>query len=181
MRTANFFDDDYGNIEIVPAENLVWCGEQQEAIDRFSEAHRDGIGWSKMYVRPEVPVPLAARGISKGELHEVIASQLPPFDRITCEHEPLGDSSRIAAYGPHPDVVVFATLEGELVKELWGTLQPDATSHVTAAAAGLQALAKWNLILVDWGWSCVIPLDDPARLAGYLSERLRVFGAPAPR
>lgn len=178
MRTVDFVEDDYGNIEIVPAENGAWCAEEQRKIEAFSEEHRDGIGWSDVYVRHPVPVPLASRGLRLAEAREALARHLEPFDQITYEHRTVCDPAKTVAYGSDPQVVVFAELDGEQVRELWATLQPSDASQVDAAVAGLGELARWNLVLVDWGWRCVISLTDAARLREYLARRMEVFTRP---
>ena len=177
MRVANFFEDDYGNIEIVPVENSTWCFDQQRAIDAFSEAHRSGIGWTDVYVRAPVPVPLATRRIRFADLHAAIEAELVPFDRITYEHREVSEPSRTSAYGPDSDAVIFVERDNDLVKELWATLQPSHPRHVDAVVAGLTKLTPWNLIVVDWGWSRVIPLGDEPQLRDYLLQRLTAFAA----
>jgi hypothetical protein len=177
MRTANFFEDDYGNIEIVPAENSEWCADEQRKIDEFSKAHRSGSGWSDVYVHHPVPVPLASRHILVADVREAIASEFPAFDQVTYEHRVVCEASRTSAYGPDPDVVVFVEHDNEFVRELWAMLQPSKASDVTAVVDGLEKLAVWDLILVDWGWSRVIPIADVTQLREYLLNRLSAFTA----
>jgi hypothetical protein len=177
MRVANFSEDDHGSIEIVPAENAAWCVDQQSAIDQFSEAHRSGIGWSDVYVRAPVPVPLASRRIRVVDLHAAVGRQLTPFDQVTYEHRSICEPLQTSAYGPDPQVVVFVDHDSEFVRELWATLQPNDSSHIDSVLGGLEKLAEWDLILVDWGWSRVIRLDDEPQLRKYLSKRLDAFTA----
>lgn len=181
MRVTNFFEDDYGNIEIVPAENSAWCVDQQRAIDQFSEAHRSDIGWSDVYVRAPVPVPLASRRIRVADLHVAVGRDLTPFDRVTDEHRSICEPSQTSAYGPDAQVVVFVEHDNEFVRELWATLQPSESSQVDSVLAGLDKLAAWDLILVDWGWSRVIPVGDVAQMRNYLLKRLDAFTAAKQR
>jgi hypothetical protein len=178
MRVANFFEEDYDNIHIVPAENLEWCVDQQRAIDQFSEAHRAEIGWTDAYALKPVPVSFASRRIRGADLHAAISAELTPFDQVTYEHRIVCEPSHTSAYGPDPSVVLFAEHDDDLVRELWAILQPDEPSQIDAVIPGLEKLTAWDLILVDWGWSRVIPLTDVPQLRSYLQNRLTVFTAP---
>ena len=168
MRVANFFEDDYGGIEIVPTENAAWCADQQREIDQFSETHRAEVGWTDVYVRRPVPVRLASRRIRVAEVQEAFGSDLAPFDQVTYEHRIVCNASHTSAYGPDPDVAVFIEHDNEFVRELWAKLEPTKASDIDAAVSGLKKLAAWELILVDWGSSRVVPVADETQLRDYL-------------
>jgi hypothetical protein len=125
MREAYFHEDDYRQIELVCDENLEWYVEQAARIEQFADNHRAGAGWTDMYVPPETPVPLAARGITIENFADAVTPLLPPFDAVT-----TGFSTTIErvpnarAFGNDPEIIVFAKAGQEIISAIWITLQP---------------------------------------------------------
>lgn len=156
-RTIWFHEDDYCQTELLCDENLDWCVEETRKIEEFSEAHRAGIGWTKMYMRPPAPVALATRGITVTELAEAIAPYAPPYDSVTTGYSThVEDAVNVAAYGAGGSVTLFAEQRDGVVTALWlelGRLDENAT-------AMLAALSRWSLLLVDWSGGQVIRLSD---------------------
>jgi hypothetical protein len=153
MREAYFHEDDYRQIELVCDENFDWCVEQTARIEQFADAHRAGAGWTDMYVRPETPVPLAARGITVESFADAVTPLLPPFDAVTTGYsttvEPL---PHVRAFGNDPEIIVFAEAGQEIVSAIGITLQVTDAAEAGRVAVALTSLARFRLVFVDWAW-----------------------------
>lgn len=53
-----FHEDDYCQVEILPVENLSFYKRQAREIEDFADEHREGVGFTDMYVREKKPIPL---------------------------------------------------------------------------------------------------------------------------
>jgi hypothetical protein len=71
-----FHEDDWGQLDLEPRENLADRRRMMGDANAFSDAHRapNGIGWTDIYVIPEAPQSLAIRGITV----DAIATALGP-------------------------------------------------------------------------------------------------------
>jgi len=174
MRTAYFHEDDYGQIELVCDDNREWCADQVRRIEEFSNEHRAGIGWTAMYMRPASPVALATRGITMDALEAAVAGFLPPFDTVTTGYsthvEPMPNTR---AFGFPQSVTLFAEQRENVVSAIWFMPLSADETDVRQLASALSALAKWNLLLVDWNGLQIIPLSDADALRDYLTSALR--------
>lgn len=171
MRTAYFHEDDYCQIELVCDENLAWCLDQTRRIADFADEHRG----DDIFVRPVHAVELAARAISVAALTSAIAPPLQRYDAVTSGYasveEPVANTSAFGASG----LTLFASYPEGVVSAIWFALEPGDEASVASALTTFSALSRWRLLLVDWGWGRVMPLNDGAAIEAYLRERVRVF------
>lgn len=175
IRTAYFHEDDYCQIELVRDGNLAWCLDQTRRIGEFSDAHRAGDVWTKMYMRQANPVELITLGLTVETLTEQLSPHLPPFDEVQTGYSShVEEAAGTLAFGS-PDVTAFADHRDGVVSAIWFALVPGDEKEIEMAAAALNALAPWRLLLVDWGWREVIPLTDALALSGYLRLRMERF------
>lgn len=82
MASAFFHEDDYCQVEVLPSTARGYCLAEMGRIEEFADAHRDGAGWTAMYVRGESPQPLASLGITLEELGAAVAPLVPRFAEV---------------------------------------------------------------------------------------------------
>ena len=77
-------EDEYGEVEVLPAAMAEWCGEEFRKIAAFAEAHQapGGMGWTDIYLRPPAPRPFADLKIPLAATLETLGASLPAFDRV---------------------------------------------------------------------------------------------------
>jgi hypothetical protein len=179
-RAVYFHEDDFCQIEVLPAENSAYCARELDQIAEFSAQHRapDGVGWTDVYPRGEAQKKLADLLLSADRASGALAEHLPEFDRVETGYGSHVEQCRgIRAFGFDRGCVVFMSeTETRYVRDIWlGLDGPDesATAALVAALGKLSGLAP--LILVDWGWERVIALGDSASLDRYCAERRERF------
>ena len=176
-KVAYFHEADYCQTEVLPSENLAYCKRQMEDIDEFSEAHRDGDGFTDIFIREDNPISLADRKIAVARLEQVLGPILEKCDRVFTGYSSYREECKNAgAFVYNENVSVFYDVDDGVVKNLWLMLVPYTREELEKGIEALNALASLgDLILADWGWSFVESLQNKAQIADYMNERLKVF------
>lgn len=150
-------EDDWGQIEVLPATCAAWCESELARIEAFSAAHAapDGSGWTDIYTRGPAPAALADLRIPFAAATARLAAQLPAFDVVTSgtfsAPQPV---PRIRGFGPlastSAGIVVVPDRSGDIVEMV--SLVLDGPQDVCAEVihAAKQILASSPLIVVDW-------------------------------
>ncbi len=179
MRTTFWHEDDFGMIELVPAENHADSSEQTQKAERFGEEHRDpgGSGWNDMYVIDPPKVRLDTLRISLAELSAALLPTMQQYDEVYTGYSTYRElMQRTAGWGYEP-FDLFATTEDDdtvthlcLNFDVGNAFEPVAAGNVIL---GLPRAAE--LILIDWYWDAVVPLADEDMLARYLAAKRQSF------
>jgi hypothetical protein len=165
-----FHEDDWGQLELEPRENL---GDRQRMMaqsNAFSDAHRapGGIGWTDVYVIPEAAQSLAIRGITVDALAAVLGASWHRVARVTTGYSSaVWDCPNAFAFRP-PTRKRWGTLYGS--HDQAGVITDLMFTHVTRAESDvLRVLGRHlALILVDMRQGEVIDLGDEAAIARYI-------------
>ena len=172
MTNIFFHEDDYCQIEILPADNLAFCLEQSEEIDKFAEEHRDGIGFSDMFIRNENPKSLREHDISVVRLNEMLKSVFPQYDEV---YTGYGSSYRekcenTVAFG-NDRVIIFYDEENGFVKNIWLALFIQEKVDIKAAQNLFAALSTLGeFIIADWNRNFILKINNSEKLGQYLLE-----------
>lgn len=171
MSTLFYHEDDYRQVEIVPAENLHLLLMQADNIEDFGEKHSEGSGYTDMMVRAEHEIPLKDRRIKTSELEAILGGLAVPKNEqvstgirpgeITCE--------RTIGYGENYHGLFF-DYEGEIVNSVWitGTYAFDSGKLLdTLHEIG----ARWNLLLMDWNSLELIDLRKRESIEKYIYSK----------
>jgi hypothetical protein len=166
-------EDDWGQIEMLPAASRDWCESEIARIDRFARDHAspDGAGWTDMYVRPTAPVALERVRIPFGAAANVIGARLPAFDVVSSGTfsypEPV---PHVRGFGPaaNTGVVLVGEKAGAHVATITLVLNGtrDEQREVLHALVHLPSSAP--LLLVDWSRGHIVPLGDTNAIVHYL-------------
>jgi hypothetical protein len=148
-------EDEYGEIEVLPAGTADWCIEEFRKIAAFAEAHQapGGMGWTDIYLRPPAPRPLADIRLPLAATVQTLGASLPAFDRVVTgnysspepiQHARAFGASSLAA------VIVIADVDADVVRSILLVLREggDAAADVMAALKKLPSPEP--LIVVDW-------------------------------
>ena len=161
-----FHEDDWGQLDLEPRENLIDRRRMMGEANAFSDAHRapGGIGWTDIYIIPEAPQSLAIRGITV----DALAATWHRVARVTSGYSSMTwDVRNGFAFRPpsreHWGTLYGARNDADIVTDLMFT-------HVTRAETDqLRMLGRdFDLILVDMRQGEVVDLRDEAAIARYI-------------
>jgi hypothetical protein len=173
VRTRYFHEDDYCQQEFLPLSSWDHCASQIQKIDAFAEAHRTEHGWTKMYLRPAAPDPLAKLRLTVSEVAAVAGPVLAPFSKVTTGYGSyVEECPNVHAFGFEHGLTLFAEANGDTpVSALWLNpwgVDPGEAAGVVNVLAGLPR--HQELLFVDWAWSRLFKANDRATWLAYLDE-----------
>jgi hypothetical protein len=148
-------EDDWGQIEVLPASCAAWCAQEMARIDAFAADHQapDGSGWTDMLVRQPAPERLAGLAIPFEAAVAAMAARLSPFDAVVSgtfsAPKPVAN---VRAFGPaHSVGVVLVPDRARRSVEMIILIldgEDNACAEAITALAALPATAP--LLLADW-------------------------------
>ena len=175
-------EDDWGMINLIPAENAAWAGEIREEAIRAAEENFAGhvqLGdaqiptYHDIYVIPEEKHPISERAIPLQELRNLLSDKWPEAEKVVSGYgsysEDIGgafafgeaEGASGAFYGSYKEGVVAAL----------HIVRPDyeETQAVREFDAALLRLGEeYNLVLVDWWRDVVLNLRNAEGIRRYL-------------
>ena len=182
-RRVYFHEDDFCQIELVPAENWEYCAREMGNVSAFSAEHRapEGIGWTDVYLRNAEPVGLIQSALTVEMVAGLLAPHLESFDLVETGYGSHAEECKHTyAYGFDAGSVIYFSEQVGIVNHIWLGLDGPPSDR---QAALIQAMATLNqrvpLILVDWGSESLLRLADQDSLKTYLlgrEERMRALG-----
>lgn len=174
-RTIYFHEDDFCQIQLLPARNWGHCAQQLGELSEFAEAHRaPGGGWTEVYMRQDEPESIASLALTVDWLCTLLASSLEPFDRVDTGYGSRRDPcEHTRAWGFDEDCAVFLEFAHDgTVQHIWLGLGGPGAEAQRSLLKALGDLGNLHpMLLVDWGWGRLFRSDDGASLASYLAER----------
>jgi hypothetical protein len=180
-RTAQFHEDGYCQIELLPAQNWAHCAHKLGRIKEVSEATEpsaspDDPGWTEPCLGIHAPLSVAALGIDFAGVTHALALHLPQFDTVETDcgayTEKCPDT---CAFGYARGYIIYASHnDSGHVSAIWLTLGPATAQEEAGFLAALHTLdALGPLLLVDWGWNALLRLRETSELLAYLHAHAR--------
>jgi hypothetical protein len=163
--TFDLHEDEWGMVDLVPAENHAHASTVVDEARRHGEAHRDGIGWNAVYVAPAPAVPLTVRGWTV----DALAAELPGWTRatrVTSGYASLREEVLGAFAFRHGGSAVYGAVEGGTIRALHLDVRGD-TPGLRDVLVRLGRAAR--LILVDLWTDRVVDLADPAAVEAWIA------------
>lgn len=164
-----YHEDDYKQVEIVPAENFNELIKQAENVQDFAEGHFDGGGYTDMMVREDSGSKLKERGIKSVEL-DLILSELPikKSTEVSTGIRP-GEmkSENTFGYGENYNGIFF-DFESDTVTGIWiaGSIPTDNEKVIEVLNKIGQ---EWSLLLMDWNSLELVDLKKKEQIEKYLN------------
>ncbi len=148
-------EDDWGQIEVLPAACRAWCAAEFARIGDFAAAHAAGGdgGWTDIYMRAEAPVTLASLHLPFAETITALAARLEAFDIVTSgTFSAPGPVARVAAFGPEAGVgvVVVPDRTGAMVDAMTLVLNGSESSCRAVTRAVTMISSAQPLLIVEW-------------------------------
>ncbi len=171
MESAFFHEDDYCQVELLPASVRGHCLAEMGRIDEFANAHRDGGGFTDMYVRGEPPVTLASLRTTLSEWEAALGPLAPRFAEVltgySTHREPCPS---IVGWGFSDGQAVFIGVgQDEVIGPVWLSLNGVTDERVGLWCRLLQSVPRAaELVVVDWNSSQVVPLAAELAAVAYL-------------
>lgn len=163
-------EDDWGQIEVLPASCAAWCAQEMARVDVFAAEHRapDGSGWTDMYLRQPAPTPLASLAIPFDAAASAIAARLPAFDAVVSgTFSAPQQVPNVRAFGTAHNVgVVIVPDRGQCHVEMISLIL-DGEDHACAELVGaLAALPSTEpLLIADWLGGRAVPIATTEQTA----------------
>jgi hypothetical protein len=166
-------EDDWGQIEMLPAACAAWCEAEIARIDRFARDHAspDGAGWTDMYVRPAAPLTLESVRIPFGAAANVIGARLPAFDVVSSgtfsSPEPV---PHVRGFGPaaNSGIVLVGDKTRAHVAMITIVLNGERKEQREVLDALVHLPSSAPLLLVDWARGHVVPFGDHTEITRYV-------------
>jgi hypothetical protein len=169
------WEDDYCQVEVISASNYDLVKRQTiEAID-FGNAHFNGIGFTALYQRENIPYPISQLLIPIENFEAILAeNSFIRIDKIYYQYEGLVNHAEdvTRAYGDD-DFSIWAEVKERILTNIWITSRGANTDdRIIKATSILNTMGeKYQLILVDWNSCEVIDLKEINEVKAYLKER----------
>ena len=183
---ASFYlhEDDWGMINLLPAENAVWAEGVAQEAQRAAQENFAGFAqigeaqiptYNNIYVIPEEKHPISERAIRLEALRALLAGNWPEAERVESGYssytEEVGGAFAFgkayadtgAFYGSHKDGIVTRL---NILRPASDDMQVIEPFEAALAHLGTQ----YNLVLADWWSDMVLDLRDPAGIRRYLAE-----------
>jgi len=172
-RTALFHEDDYCQIELLPAQNWAHCAHKLGRTREISEDPKtsEDPGWTELCLRSHAPLPIAALGIDFEGVTHALALHLPQFDTVETGYGSYSEKCPdTCAFGYAGGCIVYASHnDSGHVSAIWLALGPATAQEEAGFLAALHtADALGPLLLVDWGWNALLRLRETGELLAYL-------------
>lgn len=148
-------EDDWGQIEVLPASCAAWCAQEMRRLEAFAAEHEapGGSGWTDMYVRNKPPAQIADLAIPFAAAVDALRARLPEFDVVTSgtfsAPQPV---THVRAFGPtHNAGVVLVPDRTRRSVETISLILDGEDAECAKVAGALSALpAPEQLLLADW-------------------------------
>ena len=166
-------EDDWSQIELLPAAVAAWCTDEMRRIGVFAEQQRvsGGHGWSDIYVRADPPTTLAHMHLDFSGACTALHARLPRFSVVTSgtfsSPQPV---PRVAAFGParHAGIVLVPDNGGALVAGATLILHGTAGDNAAVLAAAATLPSEAALIVADWMRGRIVDASDRTAIERYL-------------
>lgn len=172
-----FHEDDYCQIEILPAQNESFCRRQMGLIQGVAQAHaaEGGAGFTELYVREENPISLEDQVLDRKALEAALSPLVPWHELVYTGYSSYREvCANTHAFAVNEQVALFYSLKESIVSNIWLLLNPYTASERLLASRMLEALSGLGeLLLVDWSWGTALSLRDKAGIDAYLQEMTR--------
>ncbi|PTB97271.1 hypothetical protein C9994_03585 [Marivirga lumbricoides] len=167
-------EDFYCQVELIPIENFLDLKEENEKIDEFAKEHRDGLGFTDVYVRDGQKVKTSEREIPINEFEALL--QTCGFQKVDKVYSGYGSHKEvcISTWGFKLDSsAVFCDFKNNLIENIWidgFRFSKDSANKEELINCLFQIGAKWKLILNDWDLTEAIDLSTKKSIDDYISE-----------
>jgi len=175
MSSVFFHEDDYCQVEVLPVASRAHCLAEMGHVEAFADAHRDGAGFTDIYLRGESPLPLASLGITLEELRSAVGPLVPRFAQVFTGYGSYRELCRsVCGWGLGDGEAMFAGVgEGEVVGPAWLSLYGISAEGAGLWCKVLRSLPRAEeLLIADWNAGLVVPLADEPQLAAYLTDKV---------
>jgi hypothetical protein len=168
----SFWEDDFCQIEIVPAENRDFIQKQSENIDELASASRTDYGFMETFVRGPMPVTTVSKKIRVDYFEKKLTDlkfqkarriRYGKSEILNCE------TGRTKAFG-FSNFTIFFDTKDEFVKNIW----VDTGLIVSVPQFDLIQDALYTLgeecefVLIDWNSLRLLDLADRKQIQDYL-------------
>jgi len=165
-------EDDYCQVEIIPASNYSFLISEAVKISDFGKEHFNGVGFDALYTSKSNPHPTSELFIVIEDLENILAQH--HFNRIKEIQYVGGDlidyqKGGTRAYG-ETSFSFWTEVKNNKVTNIWVTsFGKSSNDRIPKIVDALFAIGKkYNLILADWNSCEIIDLTKQEEIDAYL-------------
>jgi hypothetical protein len=171
----SFWEDDYCQIEIVPAENTAFILAQAKQINDLAQETSTDYGFTEAFERDSMPTTTLSKEIRIDYLENTFSGfQLQKAKYIRYDKNKIlnTETGTTKAFG-FPNFTIFFDTKNEFVKNIW--INIPAFVSVTEFDLIKEALyslgEECGLVLIDWNTLELFDLADQKQIQKYLMAR----------
>lgn len=171
MNSIFCHEDDYCQIEIVPANNFFSIQDEIESIQNFSIS--DGEGYANLYVRSNIRYPLETLQIKYTDLTNIVGkNSVLFFDTVNIgysSHSKILPDNEAYAF---ENYVMFITSKNGMINKVWIAYKR-LSETLNVYPKRLQTVLSeiglnWKVFLIDWNNYYFCNLQNPKSIDQYL-------------
>ena len=168
-------EDDYCQVEVIPAANLDFVKKQAIEVNDFAAKHFTGVGFTAMYETENIPYPTSQLLVPIEDFEFILTKNtFSRIKKIYYESEGLINYAKglTRAYGEN-NFSIWAEVKERVIMNIWvnsrGANSDDRMVEITTMLNTLGE--KYQLILAAWNSCEVIDLREIEEITVYLKER----------
>lgn len=175
MQQIHYFEEDYGQIEVVLMENIDYIRHKIEKIAKAIKSDEEISCDEPIYSPPLSELNLERIGISIDRFEKAM-NGIRKFDKVFWGESEDYECPDVFAFGDSTKTVVFVEIVNQIVSKIWLTLDIYEEDDYIAAEKLLYTLSTFaELLIVDWGWQFFECLNNREKVLLYLQRRLLTF------
>lgn len=174
-----YWDDDYCQIEIVPAENSESIVERMTEIKIPADQSREGLGFTEIFEVGQMSITTFSEEIRTDALSQLLTDyKFEKAKSINYVGDKIANCETVSskAFG-FPNFTIFIETEEEFVKHIWLAINaPDSRAEISREQFKLIKDALYSLgeeyemVLADWNSLQLIDLRDRNQIDKYLNS-----------
>lgn len=166
-----YHEDMYLQIEVLPIENKRFCLKQMDSISEFAEEHKEGLGYSSVYLREEEEYKLTNKKIPLKSVVGTLEKYLNNYDEVyTCYGGHECKSKNTIAFG-FKTIQIFITFQKDFIKYIWMNGYTREMDEIQRFSQALIAIGKeLDLLIADWEAGTITELKNAKAVKKYINK-----------
>lgn len=172
------WDDDYCQIEIVPAENRASIEKRITEVKTLADQSREGLGFTEIFEVGQMSITTFSKEILKEPLSQLLTDyKFEKAKKINYVGYKIANSETTStkAFG-FSNFTIFFDTEEEFVKNIWLSINATASraeisrEQFILIKDALYSLGEeYEMVLVDWNSLQLIDLSNRNQIGKYLN------------
>lgn len=172
LKKVFYHEDMYLQVEILPKENLAFCNNQINSIIDFSNDHRDGFGFTDMFVPENESIKLESKNIQYDAIKDILSSHMDFYKDVYTGYGSYEvKCSNTVGFGFDTLQILVNFNDKNTIKNIWINGFTESIKEVECFAKSLIELGiNYDLIICDWESTSLIDLKEKDQVEEYATS-----------